>query len=935
MASTLGPAPAHSRGTRQASRHEPSAAEPSPATAAAPIAGRDAPLAPMEPFRYARGARSYGTTASPARDREDAAAMHSSAPALAPSDGHPLPARLRHGIEQLSGIAMDDVSVHYNSPRPAALQALAYAQGADIHLAPGQERYLPHEAWHVVQQKQRRVPPTLQMKAAAPLNDDAALEREAELMGRRAAAYPARDAEHGMASGPRVRRSVRADAPGAGGPAVVQRFELSELGMTELVTFVVTTAGLAGLYTLNLLRRNWPAGRGPLEILGFMKAAGFQEGLALSRLAGWSSESVLALAAAFGQTDPRLRRPVQDWIEVARLTGNDTPAEATTFSRLPADWSSESVLELATAFNHAGDGRRPAEDWTAIAQLTGDDTPAAAAAFSRLPADWTLPGIQKLLNGFASNTRGNLDADQWATIAGRLGNDLADDTIAFCRLRGWQFANIDALAAAFAHKRNHLSRQNWLEVARRFGNDQDVATILFCQLENWTWAGIRPLSVAFKAGHNDLSADQWSSVAARVTDNDADSAIAFCQLENWDWHSIDALSQAYANHQRGLTGEQWQAIAEPAAEEQRANIPGFLAQVRISDPDATGDTIAELAHAGDDRFEMLTVMLNTIGNIAVADLGPLVTAFLKHQAEHVATIPQFLQAVRDHNPETTATQVALLINAVAARGTLAQIRTLVNHVAARNTLVELTALVRTIQQRQAGTLLPATDALVQHMPLAANVCVTLRDIVNTVAGHGSFAEIDAMVQQAVASLGENDVQALQPLLQRNPATNTPVHVTAFLNALPPAPNALARYQLIQPRIAWFLRDGAPPHHGLRRFDAHGSPLAVGVGVAAFTCNAWAHFYTRHTYRYFNFGAADHLNGMWPQATDVPAQLNANLPGAVALGLDPVSGAPNHRTSAGTRIGTTGVHGVIAQLVPIGSADVTFTLAEINAIAPLR
>ncbi|XQM27378.1 eCIS core domain-containing protein [Burkholderia gladioli] len=715
--------------------------------------------------------------------------MHSPAPALAPSGGHPLPARLRHGIEQLSCIAMDDVSVHYNSPRPAALQALAYAQGADIHLAPRQERHLPHEAWHVVQQKQRRVPPTLQMKAAAPLNDDAALEREAELMGRRAAAYPARDAAHGMASGPRVRRSVRANAPGAGGPAVVQRFELSELGMTELATFVVATAGLAGLYTLNLLRRNWPA-RGPLEILGFMKAAGFQEGFALSRLAGWSSESVLELATAFGQSNPRQRRPVQDWIEVARLTGNDTPAEAATFSRLPAGWSSESVLELANAFNHAGGDRRPAKDWIAIARRTGDDTPATAASFSRLPAGWTLPGIQKLLDVFTSNTRGNLDADQWATIASRLGNDLADDTIAFCRLQGWQFANIDALAAAFAHKRNHLSRQNWLEVARRFGNDQDAATIQFCQLENWTWAGIRPLSVAFKADHNDLSADQWSSVAARVTDNDADSAIAFCQLENWDWHSIDALSQAYANQQRGLTGEQWQAIAEPAAEAQRANIPGFLAQVRISDPDATGDAIAELAHAGDDRFDMLTVMLNTIGNIAVADLEPLVTAFLQHQAAQVATIPQFLQAVRHHNPATTATQVALLINAVAARGTLAQIRTLVNRVAARNTLVELTALVRTIQQRQAGTLLPATDALVQHMPLAANVCVTLRDIVNTVAGHGSFAEIDAMVQQAVASLGENDVQALQPLLQRNPATNTPVHVTAFLNALPPRPTHL-------------------------------------------------------------------------------------------------------------------------------------------------
>ncbi|HAP61901.1 MAG TPA: hypothetical protein DCR93_21180, partial [Cytophagales bacterium] len=38
--------------------------------------------------------------------------------------------------------------------------------GTDIHLAPGQQKHLPHEAWHVVQQKQGRVKPTLQPKAS-------------------------------------------------------------------------------------------------------------------------------------------------------------------------------------------------------------------------------------------------------------------------------------------------------------------------------------------------------------------------------------------------------------------------------------------------------------------------------------------------------------------------------------------------------------------------------------------------------------------------------------------------------------------------------------------------------------------------------------------------------------------------------------------------
>lgn len=97
-----------------------------------------------------------------------------------------LPDQLKSGIENLSGIGMDDVKVHYNSPKPAQLQAHAYAQGTDIHLAAGQENHLPHEAWHVVQQKQGRVKPTMQMKEKVNINDDLTLEREADVMGAKA-----------------------------------------------------------------------------------------------------------------------------------------------------------------------------------------------------------------------------------------------------------------------------------------------------------------------------------------------------------------------------------------------------------------------------------------------------------------------------------------------------------------------------------------------------------------------------------------------------------------------------------------------------------------------------------------------------------------------------------------------------------------------------
>ena len=97
-----------------------------------------------------------------------------------------LPDNLKTGVEALSGYSMDDVKVHYNSDQPTQLQALAYAQGTDIHVAPGQEQHLPHEAWHVVQQKQGRVQPTMQMKQGIGVNDDEGLEKEADVMGKKA-----------------------------------------------------------------------------------------------------------------------------------------------------------------------------------------------------------------------------------------------------------------------------------------------------------------------------------------------------------------------------------------------------------------------------------------------------------------------------------------------------------------------------------------------------------------------------------------------------------------------------------------------------------------------------------------------------------------------------------------------------------------------------
>jgi uncharacterized protein (DUF736 family) len=98
-----------------------------------------------------------------------------------------MPDNLKAGVESLSGIDMSDVRVHYNSDKPAEVGALAYTQGSDIHVAPGQEKHLPHEVWHVVQQARDRVRPTIRLKGVA-VNDDVVLEHEADVMGARSEA---------------------------------------------------------------------------------------------------------------------------------------------------------------------------------------------------------------------------------------------------------------------------------------------------------------------------------------------------------------------------------------------------------------------------------------------------------------------------------------------------------------------------------------------------------------------------------------------------------------------------------------------------------------------------------------------------------------------------------------------------------------------------
>ncbi|OJJ16841.1 hypothetical protein BKI52_33600 [marine bacterium AO1-C] len=97
-----------------------------------------------------------------------------------------LPTQMKANMEAMGGVDLSDVKVHHNSSEPQKVGALAYAQGSDIHLGPGQEKHLGHEAWHTVQQKQGRVQPTTLQAKGLPVNDDSRLEREADEMANKA-----------------------------------------------------------------------------------------------------------------------------------------------------------------------------------------------------------------------------------------------------------------------------------------------------------------------------------------------------------------------------------------------------------------------------------------------------------------------------------------------------------------------------------------------------------------------------------------------------------------------------------------------------------------------------------------------------------------------------------------------------------------------------
>lgn len=168
-----------------------------------------------------------------------------------------LPDNLKAGVESLSGYSLDDVRVHYNSSKPATVQALAYTQGTDIHVAPGQEKHLPHEAWHVAQQMAGRVSPTTNINGM-PVNDNAALEHEADVMGAKALQRKPMDASTRKIHGGTVAQRKPGDdatgsfiyAPQVGGPGFRIPFNYGMIFFSEYQGGEMRSAGFSGCFMM-------------------------------------------------------------------------------------------------------------------------------------------------------------------------------------------------------------------------------------------------------------------------------------------------------------------------------------------------------------------------------------------------------------------------------------------------------------------------------------------------------------------------------------------------------------------------------------------------------------------------------------------------------------------------------------------------------------
>ncbi|HHG84320.1 MAG TPA: DUF4157 domain-containing protein, partial [Bacteroidetes bacterium] len=156
---------------------------------------------PAVPLNLEAGKRDPNLEAGEFEEAGDTAQMKLGVSLEAPPDeggggsgGNGLPGDVKGQMESSLGADFSGVKVHTNSSQAGKLGALAFAQGNDIHFAPGQfnpgsesgKNLIGHELAHVVQQREGRVKATGKEGGVA-VNTNKSLEAEADSLGKKAA----------------------------------------------------------------------------------------------------------------------------------------------------------------------------------------------------------------------------------------------------------------------------------------------------------------------------------------------------------------------------------------------------------------------------------------------------------------------------------------------------------------------------------------------------------------------------------------------------------------------------------------------------------------------------------------------------------------------------------------------------------------------------
>ena len=157
-----------------------------------------------------------------------------------------MPEEVKGKMESSMGQDFSNVKIHENSSKAKDVGALAFAQGNDVHFAPGQfqpgsksgQELIGHELAHVKQQREGRVKPTTSTGGMA-VNDSPSLEKEADDMGRKAVQAKFE---------PTVQKKV--DNSGSGGNAIQKKEDpnasgpqLDQLSNTDSLTADNDTEG--------------------------------------------------------------------------------------------------------------------------------------------------------------------------------------------------------------------------------------------------------------------------------------------------------------------------------------------------------------------------------------------------------------------------------------------------------------------------------------------------------------------------------------------------------------------------------------------------------------------------------------------------------------------------------------------------------------------